>query len=179
MLIFAASGNFGANEKTSWPARQRSVIPIYASDGDGNPYRKNPKPQPDRSRFSTLGVAVKVMSHLNSSRKELRSGTSIATVVAAGLASSMLHFMRMQKWNYLDMPPSIDDVVPQHHGESREQGYDRLMKTMLTPTGMEAVFRLMAEERNGYNYIAPWKLSSKYGYGPHLVTTILRALKEA
>lgn len=179
VLIFAASGNFGANKKTSWPARHRSVIPVYGSDGDGNPYKKNPNPQPDGSRFSTLGVAVKVTDHTNSNKRQLRSGTSIATAVAVGIASTMLGFMRSQREKYLEMTALNNDFELNRRGESREQGYDRLIKTMLRPIGMEAVFRLMSEERDGYNYIAPWNMSSKYGFGVHLVTTILRALKDA
>jgi len=37
MVCLAATGDSGANEKATFPARQQGVLPMYATDGFGNP----------------------------------------------------------------------------------------------------------------------------------------------
>jgi hypothetical protein len=148
ILFFAAASNNGGNARLSWPARHSNVFSIYASDGYGNKYWRNPTQQRHDDNFAVLG------SHVNawwpSGQKILRSGTSTAAPIAAGLASMILHFIRQHQQE------SVQSL--RNAGENAEEVLERLT----TFSGMRSVFRLMverdAENRDGYSYIAPWWL---------------------
>jgi len=151
-LMFAAASNFGGNTETAWPARCSNVIPVYATDGLGNKYDRNPTPDDRGEHFAVLGTSLKgcwLPNERGFAQTKHRSGTSGATPIAAGIAGAVISLMRKEKDNYLS----------RRDGSSREgesSSYNRCLAAMETPSGMRAVFRLMSKgKRDGYDYVAP------------------------
>lgn len=188
VLVFAAAGNFGGNSGCSWPARHNDVIAIYATDGKGNPYEGNPTAKPDKRDpgFATLGVGVS--AQVPTGDFELRSGTSIATPVAVGIASHLIHFMRVSKQAYLQYicgnPNLTRDNILRGRCTSEklpstdmQDDYEDLVGRMFTVDGMEAVLGMMAVNRQEYKYLCPKELITQHGTGFDLVTNILRRLR--
>lgn len=98
-LMFAASSNFGATESNSirFPARMKhKVICIHAADGTGNPTSTNPPEHAQLENFSILGECVPLGKRKDPQTDEVqqlyKSGTSIATPIAAGVAALVLEF---------------------------------------------------------------------------------------
>lgn len=137
-LIIAAASNNGGLSGRARPARHEGVICIHATDGKGNKGRGNPTPIANRDNFATLGVAVP-------SRWEdqdvWKTGTSFAAPIAAGFAADVLEFANHKCTN---LSPSKRKVL----GQKR---------------GMQAVFQMMAEERDGYGFIHPVRLWKDWG----------------
>jgi hypothetical protein len=126
-LIFAAAGNWGLNRDPAFPAQQRGVFCIYASDGNGSRENINRKDEGNCS-FTTLGVAIP------SRWKEedtFVTGTSYATPIAAAIAASILEFAR------------------------REMDLDVYYWRMLTSyQGMQKVFNLLSTKDAYYKYVS-------------------------
>jgi subtilisin family serine protease len=97
VLLIAAASGVGRDmvNALSWPAaRQDNVMCIYATDGEGNPYPENPRWRKDNYHFATIWVMVPGWSPPAADgifHKTHRSGTSIATPVAAGIAACVLN----------------------------------------------------------------------------------------
>lgn len=51
-LLFAAASNDGGNTSPTFPATCDGVIPVYATDGCGNAYERNPKGGNDNIKFA-------------------------------------------------------------------------------------------------------------------------------
>lgn len=144
-LLFAAASNDGGNLGRAFPAQYPSVFCIYSTDGNGNPSKFNPTASETDVNFSLLGEHVS--SHwpagLNGLEQTVNvmSGTSVATPIAAGLAASILSFVRQQDQNI---------VV-----ES-----ERLGSWLKRDNSMDAVFKTMVRQRRGrgYDYITPHTL---------------------
>jgi len=145
ILMFAASTNFGATEDhpVRFPARvKHKVICIHAADGIGNPYSGNPPDSSKDENFSTLGVCVplgkKPDPKSQLSQLVYRSGTSVATPIAAGIAALVLEFARQG---------GIHKKV-----ENREK--------LHTCIGMSSVLRRMAKagKKDGFSFIWPPKV---------------------
>jgi subtilisin family serine protease len=158
VLFFAAASNCGGNEPgITWPARHGNVISIYASDGDGNGYKRNPNPMENHYNLSVLGTAVSGLwpQHLEpSSRYKYKSGTSCATPIAAGVAANILTLMRRQAT--LNM-----SFVAENELAQAAQASERLMKKLRQPQVMRKVmFKIGAQgiKRQGYHYVAPWHI---------------------
>jgi len=158
ILFFAAASNCGGNEPgITWPARHGNVISIYASDGDGNSYKRNPNPMANHYNLSMLGTAVSGLwpQHLQpGSQYKHKSGTSCATPIAAGVAANIPTLMRRQATLYLSDIPK--DELGQAVWES-----ERLMRKLRRPQVMRRVmFTIGAHEirRQGYHYVAPWHI---------------------
>jgi hypothetical protein len=176
VVMFAAASNDGGNESEAWPARDPDVISIYAADGYGNGYGRNPTPPDHGEAFSILGVEVR--GHRPQQTDQVPStGTSVATVIAAGVASSVVAYMRAAKAAW----------VQQHPEEPRDKGpieseYDDLLEDLTTHGAMRKVFFLMtaAKTRQDYYYITPWRLLNEKSKDrtAYTVEKILSAIRE-
>ena len=138
LIIAAASNNGGLSGRTR-PARREDVICIHATDGKGNKSGTSPSPLANRDNFATLGVAVPL--RLKGS-DVLKSGTSFAVPIAVGFAASVLEFAKYKCTN------------PE----------PRKLKILHRNQGMQAIFRKMAESRDGYDFIHPVRLWKGYDW---------------
>ncbi|KAI0977232.1 hypothetical protein F4678DRAFT_477323 [Xylaria arbuscula] len=132
-LVFAAASNNGGVSGRARPARHDGVICIHASDGKGNKGGMNPTPMANRDNFATLGVAVPSRWK---GKEVWKTGTSFATPIAAGIAANVLEFAYNRCVN----------LSP------------RRRKLLHQKRGMQAIFRRIAEERDGYDFIHPVRL---------------------
>lgn len=150
VIVMAAASNSGGNRQLSWPAREPTIFSIYATDGYGNSYEKNPTQRRHDDNFAILGSCVKGWS-ISHDEKVYRSGTSTATPIAAGIASMTIHFLRQHS-------------AGSRHGTevpSKEQ-----CQQISTYPAMRRLFRRMVDvndgDRGGYCYIQPWLLFNRH-----------------
>ncbi|KAI0168133.1 peptidase S8/S53 domain-containing protein [Pestalotiopsis sp. NC0098] len=86
-IMFAAASNGGNNNDRTYPARDRHVICMSASNGKGKVADISPAALPNDDNFMTLGVSVPLFWKGN---EVFRSGTSYATPIAVGFAINVL-----------------------------------------------------------------------------------------
>jgi hypothetical protein len=142
ILMFAAASSGEGTRTVAYPARKEQVICIYATDGQGEPYRSNPTPIGNSYRFATLGEAVKSAwpkgLKKGAAPEQRMTGTSIATPIVAGIAACFLEFALVH-----EMPVN---------------SYNSLR----TRQGMSAVFgKLMVDIRKELHCIHLWRLFSE------------------
>jgi hypothetical protein len=140
VLLFAAASNNGGNDKNTraYPARDYRVFCIHSADHWGAASNFNPPPRPHEPNFSILGKDVVSASRRN--QWECKSGTSVATPIAAATAALLLEFLRL----------------PRLEGQEEIQHISRVT----TIEGMKQLFLEMSVVIQGYNYVAPWTLLS-------------------
>ncbi|KAL5320481.1 hypothetical protein ACEPPN_011286 [Leptodophora sp. 'Broadleaf-Isolate-01'] len=147
ILMFAAASNSGGNLEVKYPARKDEVTCVYATDGSGNPFDKNPNTMTSSSfHFASLGVGVKSSWPRDLQNPPLKAGepserrqtgTSFATPIVAGIAACIIEFA----------------IV---HNLSED-----LLGVLKTRQGMQKTFsKFMVDEtpRSGLHYIHPWKM---------------------
>lgn len=144
VAMFAAASNYGDNQQESWPARHPQVMCIHAADGMGNKYRRNPTPRMGNDNFSVLGVEVSGRWRDNTDKR--KSGTSVATPIAAGIATIFIEFMRSMKTEYLELDER----------RFSDAEYDYYVRRLTNYSKMRALFDAMTGEvRDGYCPIKP------------------------
>ncbi|KAI9639965.1 hypothetical protein NHQ30_011634 [Ciborinia camelliae] len=144
VLFFAAAGNNGTRKEVAFPASMSQVFAVNSATGDGNKSSFNPPQQINSINFSILGESVPAVTP-DETEHEFMSGTSAATPIAAGLAALILEFF-MQDHDNITL--------------NWLRGY------LWKHDAMQNVFfREMSTERDGYQNLVPWKLSS-YRNGP-------------
>jgi Subtilase family len=135
ILFFAAAGNDGGNGGEKFPANHQSVTSIRGTDSQGYFATFNPP----RSRHETVvygTLATDVPSawlrdHLGEMHK---SGTSVATAIAAGIAAILLGYIGGK-------PPGT---------------LDKLKKQLRSRRGMLAMFEIIGKDMgNGCSYLNP------------------------
>lgn len=148
-LMFAAASNDGANLGRAFPAKYPSVFCIHSTDGNGNPSSFNPTADEKDVNFSLLGEHA--ISHWPPGKNgqndmvKIMSGTSVATPIAAGLAASILTFVRQQERGlaarsdllgpWLKDVHSMDAVLKSMVRHRRGVGYDHITPHALLDTG--------------------------------------------
>jgi hypothetical protein len=158
-LTFAAASNDGGNFGRAFPAKYPSVFCIHSTDGNGNPSTFNPTADEKDVNFSLLGQSVR--SHWPPGKKghhdnvNVLSGTSVATPIAAGLAASLLSFVRQEEQG---LPPGSDLLGP----------------WLKDVHSMDAVLKSMVKQRrgSGYDYITPHVLLDKDSSREHVYNKI-------
>ncbi|QKX64567.1 uncharacterized protein TRUGW13939_11742 [Talaromyces rugulosus] len=134
IAMFAAASNSGGNRDRPYPSnRSNGVICVHASDGLGNNGGISPSPERKLHNFSTLGISVPSKWKGND---VLKSGTSFATPIAAALVANVLEF-------------SSHICNPTEKQKSRLCAF----------TGARDILRLMAKERQEYDYVYPFHIN--------------------
>ena len=172
-LLFAAASNDGGNAPPTFPAICHGVIPVYATDGFGNAYERNPKGGDKHIKLATLGWQVHGWLDLASEKKGYMSGTSVATPIAAAAAASIMSFMDNSKEQYLASLP------PGSNLEDERRLYEKNTMLLRTVRGMEKVLQLMvgASNKKSLHFLEPWVLLKKPESGhPLAVHEIIKVL---
>lgn len=145
-LIFAAASNSGKNNPRAFPASDDPyVFCVHASNGNGEDGGINPEIQ-SGFNFMTLGMGLELMeleSRIENGRarstfkRVIKSGTSFATAIAAGIAAAVL-----------DLASRIKVIKP------------RTKKKLKTREGMKKMLSLMSTSKGDQGarlcYMAPW-----------------------
>lgn len=144
-ILLAAASNFGNRHSIAWPARSEKVICIHSLNGDGDHSSYSPDSRPQD--FGILGQAVSSYSppHRNAGISVLRSGTSCAASIAAGVAALVLEYAQQKLERYTRPGPGSN--VDKH-----------VIQRLRSNAGMRMIFELMAKNRDGQNCIIPWSL---------------------
>ncbi|KAK3935255.1 hypothetical protein QBC46DRAFT_358388 [Diplogelasinospora grovesii] len=135
ILFFAAAANDGGNRGEMFPANNLHVLSIRGTDDYGWAQRFNPPPDYNaKTCFMTLGRNVPGAS-LTKSEDEgadvCKSGTSVATPIAAGIAAMLLGYARMHENDLQEMVGPRDTAK---------------LSRLWGITGMSALFERMATE---------------------------------
>lgn len=144
VIMVAAAANWGGQAPTAWPARDGNVIDIYATDYNCGRIDLTPNRGGSSKGFATIGKAVSSRwpPRRGQNPKVRRSGTSIATAIAAGLAAMSLAYMK-----------ELLDRMGDQLSDSDIEGF----KKIHTVRGMEVVFsHMVIQERDGYAFLSPW-----------------------
>ncbi|KAI0541388.1 peptidase S8/S53 domain-containing protein [Xylaria digitata] len=136
VIMLAAASNDGSLERMAFPARLNQVLCVCSADGYGTSSLFNPLPNMAEDNFTILGE--RVLSAMLGGDRIRKSGTSVATAVAAGIAALVLQlgFQRPTKLREADL-----------------RSY----------AGMRAIFVAMSQEQgtftaDGRYFIRPWIL---------------------
>jgi len=170
VLMLAAASNYGGNRERTWPARSDEVMCIYATDGDGNKYGKNPTPLANKYNFAVLGESVEALwpptSPNGRARKARKSGTSTATPICAAIAGIIVTALRLNEDDYVSS-------IEEGKREETRQLYRQKVTALGRASTMASVFELMVNKegmRDDYQFIAPWRI---FDEGNHKRSTTL------
>lgn len=96
VLFFAAAANDGGNQREMFPARHDQVFSIRATDYHGAFQKFNPAADALETHiFGTLGKEVPGVWLSTHDQEVYKTGTSIATPIAAGIAATILGYARL------------------------------------------------------------------------------------
>lgn len=110
ILFFAAASNSGGNRKEMFPASHDSVISIRETNGNGAFSDTNPPVDPfGPAVFGTLGSQVRSAWLRNVDGELPKSGSSVATAIAASIAAMVLNFTNLGFSNPEFMLPTRAD----------------------------------------------------------------------
>lgn len=144
-MVFVAASNSGNGMRRSFPASLRDVFAIYASKGNGAEGDINARWEKGDDNFMTLGIAVELLHCYKDGTADkcemvYKSGTSLATPIAAGIAATILEV-----------------------AEGTTKVHERARKKLWKPDGMRTMFRMMSpsDGSSHYRFVAPWYHWSK------------------
>lgn len=147
IIMVAAPANWGGQRPAAWPACDEKVLDIYATDHLANKCEFSPTPPQNSEGFATIGVAVESRwpPHMKQGATVRKSGTSVATAIAAGLSAMTLAYMK-------SLIHLIADRIDEEDVET--------FKLIRTVPGMKAMFERMVidgtRKRDGLAYLSPW-----------------------
>jgi len=137
-VLFAAASNWGGNRGRTYPATDRRVICINASDGNGNNSSGlNPPHEKYHDAWTTLGAEIGFASDSDDQPVYL-SGTSYATPIAVAIAVNSIDY--------------VENLYKR--GKLSKDRRDFLV----SDDGVPHMFRLMSQRMDGWDYVAPWNL---------------------
>ncbi|KAK4167718.1 hypothetical protein QBC43DRAFT_203038 [Cladorrhinum sp. PSN259] len=136
IIVFASASNDGGNGSRTYPAKYDRVLCVHSATGQGERSGFNPTPESGESNYAVLGECINSswpLQHPLSGDRNSRvmSGTSFATPVAVAIAAFMVGYIEKKLSNY------GWNVDPR------------------SPEGMQKIFRLMAVQRDNYDWISP------------------------
>lgn len=146
VLVFAAASNDGANAEISrsWPARDDTrVFCVHATDRDGASWARNPPRESAVANFATVGVDV--LSAWKDGVMVGKTGTSVATPVAAATAALFIDFARLPRLKGKNIE-NVDKVAS-----------FRGMRLLLLASSV------IIGEHN-FRYIKPWHMFALHEY---------------
>lgn len=134
ILLFAAASNLGGNRREMFPASHDAVISVRATNADGAFLDSNPPADPyGPVVYGTLGKDVPSAWLSNVDGELSKSGSSIATAVAAGIAAMMLEFANVGFSSAeFHLPPEV--------------------KRLWTKRGMLALFAKMSQDMGNRSF---------------------------
>jgi hypothetical protein len=132
-LFFAAAGNKGPTHPEDFPANMPGVISIRAVDAPGGvQVGTNPSTRSSiRLPFATLGhnVPSTPLDRLSEKGPEIKSGSSVATVIAVSMAATLLRYVSLN---------------------SDKHNHDMVKEALASERGMTDMFRkYLGYEDNG------------------------------
>lgn len=143
ILFFAAAANSGANEKEMFPARHECVTSVRGTNSNGSFQDFNPPRNPwETFAIGTLGLEVPASSLSGETKDVYKTGTSVATAIAAGIAGMLLGYVSRNQ---------------------TKSSYHTVRDRLKTRKGMMAMLQCIASDslNDGYIYVAPWCLHDK------------------
>ncbi|KAI5925584.1 subtilase [Camillea tinctor] len=162
--------NDGAHKSMAWPARDRSVIGISSTDGDGVASSFNPSDKDVDAILYAFGEDVPItLAHPSNPGKYVTkfvTGTSYATPVAAALAANLLGCVRMMV--------SSSSPEDQHI-------YNHIPEELQQLDGMLAVLRCRMRKKHncGTESLLPWEfLKTESLYDNKILKDIAETLRE-
>jgi subtilisin family serine protease len=144
-IIFVAASCDPDPESKNWFAQHPDVIPVFATDENGDPYARNPAPKKDQNNFAFPGYwrAKPSISSLDPGVIAISSGTCCAAPLAAGVGALLL----------AQLPGAVEQGL-----SNLDESLDlkQFRKSLRTASGMKAAFTAMSKERRGYDCVQPW-----------------------
>jgi hypothetical protein len=97
LLIFAAASNLGGSKRELFPAKHQTVFSIRGTNTKGKHEEFNPSlPKRGEKVFGTLGLEVPASNRRKlASQYSNKTGTSVATAVAAGIAAIVVGYINI------------------------------------------------------------------------------------
>lgn len=165
VLVFAAAGNVGHNQPVDFPASDSNAITIFSCDGVGKlPVPDtNPAPTDGGTRFFTLGEGVESYWPRAPNGRDHRSGTSIATPIAAAAAALVLEFANQIK-DILEEEPDYPDIQDALWWLKTRDGMRAVFRDLMSATVKDGT---QTDSRSWLFWFTPQsaiKLSSNYRY---------------
>ena len=157
VLFFAAASNSGANKEITWPARRNDVLCIHAGTAYGKGCSNTPPPSSSSLyNFMTLGKSVEAAFRQKDTPSHRmikhRSGSSVATPIAAGIAALVLELLRHTQLDYIRRSGKEGDQAV------RAKKFQEGILALTKPHGMSKILGMMAQLSDGYDWLVPEKL---------------------
>ncbi|KAI6496757.1 hypothetical protein MCOR11_004819 [Pyricularia oryzae] len=109
VLLFAAASNAGSSRVRAFPARSTDVICVLSTCAQGKPSQFSPPAIKGDANLATVGEDVESLMRSDSSGQGLltcvKSGTSFATPIMAGIAAMLVRYVRIL------LPENKNDVM--------------------------------------------------------------------